>query len=332
MTAALLKREDLAPESKEQLRIDVLIQKDELAEARKRAERAVTQFPRYQAFYLFLNRLTNDPQQGLKVLQQVSQTFGDSVELRTARADRIVEIGGDKMAEELAALETNVEKLSTEEQTQLWQSFALMYDRAGMPAKAIEMWRKLLARPGNENNMYIRQLIFELAMAAGDDPTMDEMIKEVRRFTGASSSETLMMEATRAVREMQLGKRDKSTLNDIADMVEKIRLARPDFGPVYALQADVQVLRGDKDRAVESLEQALARRPGEPRMLRRGSARAATSSPKSACSCRRIRRRPTNASRRSCRMARRIPNSCCCGLKSRRRQSTRRRLARRWRR
>jgi predicted Zn-dependent protease len=269
MTAALLKREDLAPESKEQLRIDMLIQKDDLAEARKRAERAVAQFPRHQPFYMFLNRLTKDPEQGAKILQQVSQSFGDSVELRTARADRITEIGGEKMAEELAKLETNVDKLSSEEQLQLWQAFAMMYDRAGMPAKAIEMWRKLLAKPGNENNMYIRQLMFELAMAAGDDATMDEMTKEVRRFTGATSSETLMMEATRAVREMQLGKRDKSSLNDVADMVEKIRLARPDFGPVYALQADVQILRGDKDRAVESLEQALARRPGEPRMLRK---------------------------------------------------------------
>ena len=59
------------------------------------------------------------------------------------------------------------------------------------------------------------------------------------------------------------------SLSEIIDLLENAKLTRPDYAPIYMVQAEVQLLQQQPDVAIESMRTALQKRPGEVSYLRR---------------------------------------------------------------
>ena len=63
-------------------------------------------------------QLTPDPEQAIRILEQLKRNLGDSVTLRVTFADQIVKAGGPEMAERLKALEEQSSSFSDEDQNE----------------------------------------------------------------------------------------------------------------------------------------------------------------------------------------------------------------------
>lgn len=269
MAKVLLDREDLPADVKDLVRIELLTQKEQLDEARKLAEQSLGRYPNQPSFLFALARLTRDPKQAEQLLNQVENIQGDSAELRIARGELIIKGGGSDVLERLAKLEENDDKLSLMDQIRLWASLSSLNERAGNLPKSVVLLRKILSKPEQANNVTMRQMVFERALAADLEGDMDDMITEVAKVVGESSSEVMMMKATRTVAAYRKGKGDEATLDEVTQMIEKIRATRPDYAPVYALEADVHLLQNKAELAVESLEKSLEKRPNDVVVLRK---------------------------------------------------------------
>jgi tetratricopeptide (TPR) repeat protein len=205
--------------------------------------------------------------QALRILDQLEQAVGDSVVLRLTRADQIAKTGGTDVADRIRALEQNTESLSDDDRNNLSQGLAGVYQRIGLPQEAIRIWRQVLAR--NEKNLGIRVAIFDLAFEANDMPTMEEMLAQIAALDGKDSSEWQVAEARRLLWLARRGEADQGKLQEILDLLARAKTARPDFAPIYAVQAEVQLLQNKPDDAIESLRSALQKRPGEIAYLQR---------------------------------------------------------------
>jgi tetratricopeptide (TPR) repeat protein len=267
MADEILRRSNLRDAAAAQFEIEMLMNKDQLSEARKKAEEAVTRYPRHASFRLLLAQLTNDPVQALRILDQLEQAVGDSVVLRLTRADQIVKTGGTDVADRIQALEQNTESFSADDRNNLLQGLAGVYRRIGLPQEAIRVWRDVLTR--NEKNLGIRVAIFDLAFEADDLPTMEEMLAQIAALDGRDSSEWQVAEARRLLWLARRGEADPGKLQEILDLLGRAQAARPEFAPIYAVQAEVQLLQNKPEEAIESLRSALQRRPGEIAYLQR---------------------------------------------------------------
>ncbi len=267
MAETLQQKLNLRDAALAQFEIEMLVNKDQLSEAHRKAEESVGRYPRNSSFRLLLAQLTTDPEQAMRILDQLERTLGDSLTVRLTRADQIVKAGGPQMVDRLKALEQDTASFSEEDQTKLWQGLANTYRRAGLPDEAIRAWRELL--PRNEKNLGIRVVVFDLAVEAGDLATMDDMLNQIADLAGKESGEWQVAEARRQLWLVQNGQGDDLELSDIANLLQKAKSSRPDFAPIYMVQAEVQILQGAKDEAVESMRTALEKRPGEVAYLQR---------------------------------------------------------------
>ncbi len=267
LAAQFLKRDDLNQPEKELFAIDMLIRKGQTEEARRIAERASRSYPQIQRFQLVLSELSPDLDQAGTILNRIEQTFGDSAALRIARGARLLKVGGDNVGTELAKLEEGLERFTDQEQQAVLQNLATLYRRAGLPGKALDIWRELL--PKDPNSIGTRMLMFELAEAADDLAGMDEVLKGMAELAGADSPEWQVCEANRQLWLAEQGQRSRENLQDILSLLQKARNKRPDFAPIYAIQAEVQAMRGDLDASIESWKTALQKRPGEVAYLQR---------------------------------------------------------------
>ena len=267
MAELLVQKMNLRDAALAQFEIEMLINKNLVSEARKKAEEGVSRYPRNSSFRLLLAQLTTDFEQAMRIMDQLEQMVGDSVTLRLTRADHFVREGGPEMSNRLKVLEENLSSFTDDDQTKLWQGLAAAYRRAGLPGEAIRAWRELLQQ--NEKNLSVRVVIFDLAVEAGDLATMDDMLGEIATVAGKDSSEWLVGEARRQLWLLQNGQSEKIDLQDVTSLLQKAKAARPDFAPIYMVQAEVQLLEGQSDAAIESMRAALQKRPGEVAYLQR---------------------------------------------------------------
>jgi tetratricopeptide (TPR) repeat protein len=213
-----------------------------------------------------LAQLTPDPEQGLRMLEQLQQTAGDSALLRLNQADKIQAIGGPEMATRLKALESH-SFTSTEEITTLYQGIAAVYRRAGMYEDSLRLWRELLKM--HPKNLALRVVSFDVAYEASDFDAMNEMVAEIAKVEGQRSSEWQVAEARRQLWMYHNDRGDKGQLADIMRLLQQAQSARPDFAPLYMVKAEVQLANNEPDAAVDSMKTALDKRPGEVAYLQR---------------------------------------------------------------
>ncbi len=252
-----LKSRSLRPEEAEDFRIGLLIKKGQTEEALQRAGRARLNYPNYASFWLYLNALATDYDQGMKILDQVTQKFGDSWNVRAARANRIVEARREDAMAELAKLSEGIEQLSKTDQTRLRSVLANSYALLNEHDKSIEILRTMLAE--DSTSLPIRNSIFDMAFKSGNLEVMQEMLSTLPR----DSTEWQVAQARKLLWEFDNKQKDKSVLREVKNLTEKVREKRPEWATIYVLQADVSVREGNPAGAETFLRTALEKRPGD---------------------------------------------------------------------
>ncbi len=260
-----LGRDGTTEVQKEDFRVRLLIKKKLIDKARNRAEQLVRESPGTGLYWMLLTELTTDNEAALKLLDQMQQRFGDSITLRLARGQRIVQSGGDQVAARLQELERNADALPLQDQAKLWEGMAQFYAAAAAYDNAIACGRKLLQ--SEENNLAICSFIFELAEKSGNLPVMEEMQASMQKIAGKESVEWQLAECHRLIWLVTQGQRDKSTLAEVRRLIETMRASQPDLASVYGLQADVALLEDNLPGAIEALQTAVQKGPGDPRYL-----------------------------------------------------------------
>ena len=254
------KKENYSPRQLEEFNIDMLRRKGKLSEARSRAEAATRRYPQTARFYMLLNSLTTDDQQGMRILDQISQRFGDSASLRAARATRIIQANPEDAIAQLGKLLEGISQFPYREQAALKSVVANSYARINAYDQAIAVMQEMLE--ANQDNLALRTAIFDLALQAGNDDLMKEVLGDLATRSGKESSEWRIAQASRLLWLYQNDKKEKNVLSQARDLVEKASDDRPDWAPIYELQADIFIEEANFEAAEAALKDALEKRPG----------------------------------------------------------------------
>ena len=254
-----LDRPSLTQTEKEVFRIRLLARKGESSEARAQAERLVLQNPGNMNFLMLQQGLQTDPGIAMNILKQMRQRFGDSVPVRLALAQRILQMGGDEVSARLEELGQNADRFTFEDQAQLWQGLAQAYATAELYDKAIETIRHLL-EPGNENTNFVNAISL-WAYQSGNLPVMEEMLAIQERLTGKESSQWQIADGRHLLWLFKQGQRDRSTLNEVRHRIDQCLKQQPNSSTAYALQAELCLLEENDEGAIEALKTAYENDP-----------------------------------------------------------------------
>ena len=263
-----LKQGGLSDRDRQSFQVELLIEKGQTQEARRRVESLVISDPDEFRYWMLLNRLTNDNDAGLRILDQMEQRFGDIARIRGARAERLAGAGGDNAVIRLEELEADLtEKFSVQDQQTIWSELRLAYERLGEFDKAIDAAKQLVAL--DDQNVALQSEVFNLAERAGNLSVMEESLDAIARIATKDSTEWKLAEAKRLIWLVRNEQRDASAVNEVRRLVESVRSQRSDWAPLYELQADARLLEKDYQGAIEALETAIEKAPGNVAYQRR---------------------------------------------------------------
>jgi tetratricopeptide (TPR) repeat protein len=261
MAKSILNGNMLNPAEKELFQIQLLERQERMNEARNLAERATQKFPEIRQFPLIVAELTPDHEQALKILDRLEQSGGDSPVLRIARGNRLAQQRPPELEQQLLGLLDGADKFD-DESLILKQNIATLLRRSGFPMSAFTIWEGLL--PSVQNRTGTLLLMFEIAEEAASLESMDKVMELLAQEpTGKNAAEWLVCEANRQLWLVETKQRSADDLSDIVRLLDKAKAERPEYAPIFAMEAEINVLQGKLPQAIELLETASRNRPGE---------------------------------------------------------------------
>ncbi len=153
----------------------------------------------------------------------------------------------------LARLEQNIGRFSEAQQNTLLIGLANAHEHLGDREKT----RRLLGQVAERQPLQlgIRQRLFFLALAAGDDAAAQTLQAEMRKIEGEEGVLWRHAEATRLVTLATKG--DKTGLVQARQLLAKVAKSRHAWPRVPLLRARIDELEGNVDSAVENYQRAL---------------------------------------------------------------------------
>ena len=245
----------------ERFEISMLMQKGQIDKARQRVSNAVLLYSKISSFWLQLVQLTNDPQEKQAVIARMEKQVGDGIGLRLAKAESIAQLNPPDATAQLQALLQNLDGIEEKFHPQIMQSIAAQLRTIGAYDEAISIWRQLLS--GNETNVMIHSMIFDLAIQAENEQAMDDSIASFQEITGNESSEVFVARARKLFWQIRTEKVGKDKLADVRSLLEKAAVSRPDWSIIFEIRSDAFRLEGNSEEAVTNLELAFEKNPAE---------------------------------------------------------------------
>lgn len=205
-----------------------------------------------------------DPSQGparaMQLLDQVESRFGDQAGLRLDRADLLIalnedEPNKDQLKEQLTKLAEPPADWSKEDSAGLLSGMAGKYLSLGMRDES----RILLERVSEvrADDLPTRVTLFSLALEANDDVGMRAAQDKILEIVGTKSDSTwLFTEARRMLSLYRRGELDRESLDEVRGLVDKAFQQRPDWFELHLVKAEIELLDGNDDLAMESFERA----------------------------------------------------------------------------
>jgi tetratricopeptide (TPR) repeat protein len=240
--------------------IDLLALSGKLDEAIASADEACKLQPNEVRFWLARAALADhgerpDPLKALAVLAEAQGSVGDTVELRLARAERLVGLPPDDARGPLRALEKNGDQFPAAERGRLEIGLADAHARLRDLDDAARLLRQAADRLPHDPG--IRDKLFDLAMLAGDEAAADKQFEELRRIEGDEGVLWRSREVARNVLAAQKG--DPSALTRARRQLVEVERRRPGWGRTLVLEAQVDELEGRTDLALENYRKAIDR-------------------------------------------------------------------------
>lgn len=266
---ALSKATGIEPDNAELtlLRADVLAARGAVAEARTLLEDS----RRKKKNVLFWTALANlDARQGrvddgLKLLDEAAQTFGDHLDVRLARVRLHGMRGNDEDRASLRAVAEGLDEFPQDARVRLWRVLAdawRMLDDAGA---AEALWRQIAqAQPSDVRSRFA--LLESLLQRGAEAAPMRDLVAELRRLEGEEGSHWRWGTAALQVQEAR-GARDKLA-QARAQLVDLGRRQR-DWPRIPLLEARIDEIEGKWEGAIDNITKALELGERQPRLVRR---------------------------------------------------------------
>ncbi len=239
------------------LRATALLHQGKAAEGVALLERAVADpeaahlaGPRVALAYA---RALQDPAAGLRTLDDAEKKVGDRVEFRLARLALTLRTGAAEVGA-LAALGANTGPFSAADRYRLFARLGDTFASLKRPAEATDYYRKAAAE--NPYDVSLRVSLFQLGVLSGDTQLQEQMLQEMEALDGPRSPVKAVAEATRALKDVKPG--DAARVQELRDLVEPARVARPNWSPVEVVLADLDLLSGRGDAALDHYRRAMA--------------------------------------------------------------------------
>ncbi|MBY0523237.1 MAG: tetratricopeptide repeat protein [Gemmataceae bacterium] len=265
---------DDAPETMRQLpewtilRAELLLAQDRIDAARELLEAARREQPKRVEFPLALAALAAKQKQADQVstlLDEVAKDFGDSVDLRLARATLRSDRTGKDMHALLGALASNSDKFTRDEQQRLLRGLIV----AGLRSEDVPLLRQLTNRllALQPSDCETRLLQFRLALQDRDADACRRLVKELREQEGEDGSAWRYADAAQRVRFAAAG--DRAALAEARTRLVEAAKARPNWSLLVLLDAEVCEREGNVEGALEKYRQAIAMGDRQPQVVRR---------------------------------------------------------------
>src|SRR5262249_17861084 len=138
--------------------------------------------------------------------------------------------------------------------------------RAGDLREAERLWGRVAEQLPTD--LDVRSHLFDLAVRAGDDAAAQRLAKEFRRIEGDNGVLWRHAEASRLV--LAARKRpDPGGLAEARRLLAEAAARRPSWPKPAILEADIALLEGNADGAIEAYRRAVDLGAGDPEVARR---------------------------------------------------------------
>lgn len=204
--------------------------------------------------------LRADPKQGatvaMKLLEKVQEEFGDLPALRLQRAQLLMNLNPEDLKTQLVALSQAPDDWSNEQKVELWRGMAGVFLNLGMREDTARVLT--LSADHQPNNLPTRLALFTLAMESNDDEGMKAAQDKILEIVKDKNNATwLFTEARRQLLAQRLsGQADPAALAQIRILVDRAVTQRPGWNELYLLSAELELMAGNAEAALQNYEKA----------------------------------------------------------------------------
>ncbi len=251
------------PEARQKLlHAKVMIKRGKLKEATAMIRGAAKLAPDdIDIHYAAILLVASDPKQGsaasVSLLDRLEKRWGRTLRSRAQRANLLVSVKPEDVAEQLRALMNGTEDLTEVERLQLIKVIGSRFEQMGMLDDAKEYYEKAIVL--EPSNLPIRMHMFDLAVRQRDDAAMQKAQSAVLEFVKSKNDPSyLLTEVKRRIMSYSRGEIDLAELADARRLLDTALLDRPEWHELYITYGQLLLLlKEDINLALKYFDNAL---------------------------------------------------------------------------
>jgi cellulose synthase operon protein C len=238
------------------LRLDMLAAQGRMDDARAILVAVLAKDPKNLRYRITLARLTQRQGQGpaaLQILDQAEKDPGPSLELQLARLDYWSLEGGDAAKAAVARLAATRQQIPDADRAAFLDRLASAEIRLGEVNLARQHGRELAAL--QSENLGIRLVLFDLAVAAGDQDDAAKLVDEIHNTEGDEGTSSQFARAALLIDKVRRGAPEN--LDEARRIATELTQRRPQWSAGFALSGEIAELAGSIDQAIKSYWRAV---------------------------------------------------------------------------
>jgi Tfp pilus assembly protein PilF len=243
------------------LRLDLLLARGRIAEARTLVEAARKDYPDQisPSLYLaFLLEAEKKPAEAMKVLDETKARFGDLATVRRALIRYWALQGGADASKNLTALASDLTKFSPADQSELLDALAIANLRIGNREQSSQLLDASIRQAPENVRLLIRKV--DYALEKGADPAMADAIAQLRKVEGPDGIHWRLGEANRLLI-VASTKKTKDGLAETRTHLDFVLKREPDSANAHRLLGYLNDIEGNKDQAIVEYQKGLLSGP-----------------------------------------------------------------------
>lgn len=203
-------------------------------------------------------RLQKDWDRAEEITRRAIHTVGDSSTFRKTLAVIIVERGGEDAPTKLETVLKDIDKIPEAQQQGLWMFVAAQFKRLGKNNRAIELCET--AAKKKPNNLFIRQMLFELALSEDNKKILAKTLDEIRKIDEQGPNWNYL-NARKLIYPIldksKISDEDRETIETAINHLHKAEIQRPNWGKASLLLGKLYIKIGNIKAASTNLAKAI---------------------------------------------------------------------------
>lgn len=265
MAAAYVSAAKLSPAEAEVFQIKLLNSKGNRRDARRMAEQAALRQPRNPSFWLLYVGLTRDNQQALNILRRMEENVGDLPVIRLEKGERIARINPPDAVQQLEQQLVGIDGFDSDEQFVLRTRVANQLVMVNAFDSAFAVMGQLLQE--KPNDMRLIRNVYDIALEAGNEQKMDEMLDKIESLAGRGSAEFLVQRARRTMWQIKNKGVAKSKLAGVHSDLDTAQARQQSWDMIPAVRAEAFKSEQKYLQAVNEYKRALDLNPSNAKYL-----------------------------------------------------------------